>query len=218
MLPLHQRLVDERGDPDRGPGDGRQPAGTARPDPVHLARADGGDGRAGIPRPRQQRRSRGQGQPLPLAQDLGGEVAAGLAQSCAGDASPSTTSNWPVPRNGESEAIEAAQAIQRELRLPPMERPFVEACEQTIEPKEAERSCASDLPPSQKNFTSDDYTEYCWHAPTVRFYIGRPMLKAPSGICLSRLGDECAGRHPRLYRSDDRHGRPAPSLPPSWIF
>jgi aminobenzoyl-glutamate utilization protein B len=29
------------------------------------------------------------------------------------------------------------------------------------------------------NFTSDDYVEYTWHAPTARFYIGRPMLNTP---------------------------------------
>ena len=39
-----------------------------------------------------------------------------------------------------------------------------------------------DLPPSQLNSTSDDYTEFCWHCPTVRFYIARPMLKAPEGF------------------------------------
>jgi aminobenzoyl-glutamate utilization protein B len=38
------------------------------------------------------------------------------------------------------------------------------------------------MPPSQANSTSDDYTEYCWHCPTVRFYIARPMLKAPPGF------------------------------------
>ncbi|GIN99015.1 hypothetical protein J6TS1_48850 [Siminovitchia terrae] len=35
------------------------------------------------------------------------------------------------------------------------------------------------LPSWQEHFTSDDYTEYCWHAPTVRLYIGRPTLKSP---------------------------------------
>jgi aminobenzoyl-glutamate utilization protein B len=82
----------------------------------------------------------------------------------------------------EGEAITAAQAIQRELGLQPMDKPFIEACERTIEPEEAERILRRDLPPSQMNFTSDDYTEYCWHAPTVRMYIGRPMLKAPKGF------------------------------------
>jgi aminobenzoyl-glutamate utilization protein B len=80
------------------------------------------------------------------------------------------------------EAIEAARAIQRELGLEPMERPFLEACESLIEPEEAERILRQSLPPAQKNSTSDDYTEYCWHAPTVRIYIARPMLKAPKGF------------------------------------
>jgi aminobenzoyl-glutamate utilization protein B len=42
-------------------------------------------------------------------------------------------------------------------------------------------AAACDLPPSG-NSTSDDYTEFCWHCPTVRFYIARPMLKAPPGF------------------------------------
>ena len=35
---------------------------------------------------------------------------------------------------------------------------------------------SNNLPPNQLNFTSDDYTEMCWHTPTARLYIGRPML------------------------------------------
>jgi aminobenzoyl-glutamate utilization protein B len=27
--------------------------------------------------------------------------------------------------------------------------------------------------------STDDYTEFCWHCLTVRFYIACPMLKAP---------------------------------------
>jgi aminobenzoyl-glutamate utilization protein B len=38
-----------------------------------------------------------------------------------------------------------------------------------------------DLPPSQTNSTSDDYTDMTWHAPTSRFYVARPALKAPPG-------------------------------------
>jgi N-dimethylarginine dimethylaminohydrolase len=38
-----------------------------------------------------------------------------------------------------------------------------------------------DLPPSQTNSTSDDYTDMTWHAPTARFYVARPALKAPPG-------------------------------------
>jgi aminobenzoyl-glutamate utilization protein B len=35
------------------------------------------------------------------------------------------------------------------------------------------------LPAWQKHFTSDDYTDYTWHAPTVRVYTARPVLKTP---------------------------------------
>jgi len=81
-----------------------------------------------------------------------------------------------------AEAIAAAQAMQREIGVTPMDKPFMRAIEETIEPEEAERRLRQSLPPSQLNSTSDDYTEYCWNAPTVRFYIGRPMLKAAPGV------------------------------------
>ena len=32
------------------------------------------------------------------------------------------------------------------------------------------------LSEAQTHFTSDDYTEYTWHCPTARFYVGRPAL------------------------------------------
>jgi aminobenzoyl-glutamate utilization protein B len=82
------------------------------------------------------------------------------------------------PRYGD-EAVSAAREIQANLGLAPMEEPFLEACESLMDPREAERILRESLPPSQRNSTSDDYTELCWHAPTVRLYVGRPMLKAP---------------------------------------
>jgi aminobenzoyl-glutamate utilization protein B len=86
-----------------------------------------------------------------------------------------------APKWGE-EAIRVAREIQRELGLAPMDKPYLEACETTIPPMDAEMKLRHDLPPAQLNSTSDDYTEFCWHCPTVRFYIARPMLKAPSGF------------------------------------
>jgi aminobenzoyl-glutamate utilization protein B len=86
-----------------------------------------------------------------------------------------------APQWGDA-AIAAAQAMQKELGIAPMEKPFLPAIEQLIEPQEAERRLRQTLPPWQLNSTSDDYTEYCWSAPTVRFYIGRPMLKGTKGI------------------------------------
>jgi len=86
-----------------------------------------------------------------------------------------------APKWGE-EAISLAQEIQKELGLAPMEKPYLGACEATVPPMEAEMKLRHDMPPAQLNSTSDDYTEYCWHCPTVRFYIARPMLKAPKGF------------------------------------
>jgi aminobenzoyl-glutamate utilization protein B len=86
----------------------------------------------------------------------------------------------PLPW-GEA-AILIAQAIQGELGLEPMARPYDAVAETTIAPQEAEAILRRDMPPSQLNMTSDDYAEYCWHCPTVRFYIGRPMLRAPPGF------------------------------------
>jgi aminobenzoyl-glutamate utilization protein B len=80
------------------------------------------------------------------------------------------------------EAIAVAQEIQRNLGLTPMARPFLEPCETLIAPQEAERILRETLPLAQRHSTSDDYTDMSWHAPTVRLYIGRAMLKAPAGF------------------------------------
>ena len=77
------------------------------------------------------------------------------------------------------EASAVAQEIQKNLNLRPMQRPFLKECSQLIPPIKAEHILRQSLPPSQTHFTSDDYTEMCWHAPTARLYIARPMLKAP---------------------------------------
>ena len=81
-----------------------------------------------------------------------------------------------------AEAESAAREIQANLGLEPMERPFLPACSELIEPWEAERQLRQTLPPWVKYSTTDDYTEYCWHAPTARMYVGRAMLNAPEGF------------------------------------
>ena len=86
------------------------------------------------------------------------------------------------PRFGAA-AVTVAREIQKNLGLEPMEQPFLDACETLTDPCEAERKLREVLPPSQRYSTSDDYTEMAWHAPTVRLYIGRAMLKAPKNYC-----------------------------------
>jgi aminobenzoyl-glutamate utilization protein B len=81
---------------------------------------------------------------------------------------------------------EAARAVAREIQVNAggvaMEEPFIAECERLIEPREAEAILRRDLPPSQANSTSDDYTDMSWHAPTARFYVARPALRAPAGF------------------------------------
>lgn len=80
-----------------------------------------------------------------------------------------------------SEAARAfAREIQRNLGLEPMEDPFIDDVERVIPPEEYEAKIRSALPEWQRNFTSDDYVEYTWHAPTVRLYTARPRLRPPT--------------------------------------
>jgi aminobenzoyl-glutamate utilization protein B len=79
----------------------------------------------------------------------------------------------------DASAVKIAQSIQKELGLSPMARPFIPEIEKLIEPKDAEASIRATIPAWQTHYTSDDYTEMSWHAPTSRFYVGRPALQAP---------------------------------------
>ena len=80
---------------------------------------------------------------------------------------------------------DAAKAVARQVQeaagVAPMAEPFLDACTRLIPPQEAEAILRRDLPPSQANSTSDDYTDMTWHAPTARFYIARPALALPAG-------------------------------------
>ena len=81
----------------------------------------------------------------------------------------------------DAEAILLAREIQANLGLEPMARPFLPACETLIEPREAERQLRLQMPAWQTHWTSDDYVEMSWYAPTVRLYVARPMLAVPPG-------------------------------------
>jgi aminobenzoyl-glutamate utilization protein B len=81
---------------------------------------------------------------------------------------------------------EAAKAVAREIMVnagaAPIREPFLSECEELVAPEVAEAILRRDLPPSQLNSTSDDYTEMTWHTPTARLYVARPALKAPQGF------------------------------------
>ena len=77
------------------------------------------------------------------------------------------------------ESVDFAREIQRNLGLEPMPDPFLPAMSELHPPRDVEAAQRAILPPWQINYTSDDYTDYTWHTPTLRIYIGRPMLRAP---------------------------------------
>ncbi len=77
-------------------------------------------------------------------------------------------------------AVEVGRALQEACGVAPTAMPFVDACTALIEPQEAERQLRATLPAWQRNFTSDDYVEMSWYAPTVRLYVGRAMLRPPA--------------------------------------
>jgi aminobenzoyl-glutamate utilization protein B len=77
------------------------------------------------------------------------------------------------------EARRFGRDIQRALGIEPMDDPFIESCGRLIEPAEHDRRLRDALPPWQQSFTSDDYVEYTWHAPTARLFVGRPRLRPP---------------------------------------
>ena len=79
------------------------------------------------------------------------------------------------------DAAEVAREIQRGLGFEPMEQPFLPATLETLAPQEAERRLREQMPAWQRNWTSDDYVEMSWYAPTARFYVARPALAPPPG-------------------------------------
>ena len=96
-----------------------------------------------------------------------------LPRSLYGNLALGGTPSW-----GE-EAKRFGREIQKNLGLEPMEDPIHPAMAALTTPEEDEARLRAILPPWQKNYTSDDYTEYTWHCPTARLYVGRAMLASP---------------------------------------
>jgi aminobenzoyl-glutamate utilization protein B len=70
--------------------------------------------------------------------------------------------------------------IQSNLGLEPMANPFLDDNERLMPPGEYESRLRRALPEWQTHYTSDDYVDYTWHAPTVRLLTMRPRLRPPS--------------------------------------
>jgi aminobenzoyl-glutamate utilization protein B len=78
------------------------------------------------------------------------------------------------------DAVAAARELQAGAGVEPMSEPILEACERLVDPRDAERDLRAQMPAWQRNWTSDDYVEMTWYAPTVRFYVARPVLRSPA--------------------------------------
>ncbi len=76
-------------------------------------------------------------------------------------------------------ARDFARDVQKSLGLAPMDNPFIDENETLTDPAENEAALRRGLPEWQRNFTSDDYVEYTWHAPTARVFTMRPTLRPP---------------------------------------
>ena len=81
-----------------------------------------------------------------------------------------------APVFGE-EARRFGREIQRTLGIAPMDDPFIESCSRLVAPADNEARLREALPAWQQSFTSDDYVDYTWHAPTARLFVGRPRLR-----------------------------------------
>lgn len=129
----------------------------------------------------------------------------GLANHAMADVVWQAMQHLGAPVWGDA-ACDVAREIQVNLGLAPMDDPFLPEMSRLIAPQEAEAILRQDLAPSQSHSTSDDYTDMCWHAPTARFYVARPALRAPKGFAypawvMNALGGISATIDPMVERA-----------------
>lgn len=75
------------------------------------------------------------------------------------------------------EARAFAAELETALGFEPSDEPFLPENEILISPQETDREIRANLVPWQDCTGADDYTEYSWHAPTVRFFTSKPFLR-----------------------------------------
>ena len=75
------------------------------------------------------------------------------------------------------EAKRFGREIQRNLGNEPMEDPFTVNCQRVLSLEESEKVTRSQIPEWQTHYSSDDYVEYNWHAPSARVRTAKAVLK-----------------------------------------
>lgn len=110
-----------------------------------------------------------------------------------------------APRYGAA-AVAKAQALQKELGLEPMAKPFADELGELVPPQEAERRLRRDLPSWQTYLYVRRLYRHDVVCPHGAILHRTRRAEGTAGFRLSGVGVECAGRHPRLHRSDSRDG------------
>ena len=77
----------------------------------------------------------------------------------------------------DEKAKKIGRKIQENLGLEPMKKPFMKECEEIMTLEETDRRSRSMLPPWVETTGSDDYVEYTWTCPGIRFHTARAVLR-----------------------------------------
>ncbi len=96
------------------------------------------------------------------------------------------------PKYGEA-AGRVGREIQKNLGLEPMRDPFTEECQKLMAPQEYEAMQRKTLEPWQMHFGADDYVDYTWHAPSVRLYSAKAMLRPVPGYAYPAWAQSAMG-------------------------
>lgn len=127
----------------------------------------------------------------------------GLANMVLSHLVHETLTDVGVPTWGE-EAYDFARQLEQSIGGEPSQDPFRESLYRIVTPEERDIAARKTLPPWQDCTGADDYSEYTWHTPTVRFYTAKPLLKA-------------AGEDMFHWANNAMNGLAA-AIDPTWVY
>ncbi|GAB3599598.1 hypothetical protein GCM10027408_21790 [Microbacterium tumbae] len=86
------------------------------------------------------------------------------------------------PPTRDESVAEFGRQLEISLGFEPSEDPFIGTLERVTSLEERDAQIRRTLPPWQHHTGADDYSEYSWHTPTVRFFTAKPLLKQVEGL------------------------------------
>jgi aminobenzoyl-glutamate utilization protein B len=81
------------------------------------------------------------------------------------------------PPERDESVREFGRELERSLGLEPSEDPFLDVLGRITPIEVRDAQIRDTIPPWQDCTGADDYSEYSWHAPTVRFFTAKPLLR-----------------------------------------